>query len=432
MKRIIALSLILLGFVLLGCGSGNVKKARELLDLGLFEQAVELLEQEIKEHPKNAEAHFILANTNAELLFKFKPERDSEWERETAQKAIESYKAAIQLKPNDFNARYNLAVFLYSYDDAFEEDEREKLRERMVQEFNEAARLQPNHAGVHIYLARVSSTEESHQEYQKAFNLKPLGKEWTKLQKVADREQGYEGNFIVKVDSADLHVAETDEVRGQLQKYEIGSFKSRNQNKLFFVDTSDPIYVPAKGWLLKRTHMKAHYTSYDIFGYPDGRFIPSETKDFNRTIVKRPYSDEARISVSEIQPNSIKPTGNQREDREDYTTYYFDEVTFKRRKYLLKWIDVESVVIGTGYTDSRRVSFVKSPLLSEIEKDHYFNGLITKGMPMSMIYALGIYPGITKFSPSESGVTIIYKLGDDLEFTFQDGQLASWSEKGRQ
>ena len=56
MKRIIALSLILLGFVLLGCGSGNVKKARELLDLGLFEQAVELLEQEIKEHPKNAEA----------------------------------------------------------------------------------------------------------------------------------------------------------------------------------------------------------------------------------------------------------------------------------------------------------------------------------------------------------------------------------------
>jgi len=426
MKRIIALSLILLGLGILGCGSGNVKKARELLDLGLFEQAVELLEQEIKEHPKNAEAHFILANTNAELLFKFKPERDSEWERETAKKAIESYKAAIQLKPNDFNARYNLAVFLYSYDDAFEEDEREKLRERMVQEFKEVIRIQPKHTGAHVYLAQVSSTEEAYQEYQKAFALKPLGKEWKKLPIVASNERRYEGTFIVKVDSADLHVAETDEVRGQLQKYDIGSFKSRNQNKLFFVDTSDPIYVPDKGWLLKRTHTREHWWS--------GYLITKKTEDFKgRThIVERPYSDEERISVSEIQPNSIKPTGNHRKDTNDYTTYYFDEVTFKRRKYLLKWIDVESVVIGTGYTDSRRVSFVKSPLLSEIEKDYYFNGLITKGMPMSMIYALGIYPSITKFSPSESGVTIIYELGDDLEFTFQDGQLASWSEKGRQ
>ena len=50
-----------------------------------------------------------------------------------------------------------------------------------------------------------------------------------------------------------------------------------------------------------------------------------------------------------------------------------------------------------------------------------------------MVYAvLGEYPTLAKFSPRESGITEFYELGDDLEFTFQDGQLASWKEKVRQ
>lgn len=83
-----------------------------MLDLGLFEQAVELLEQEIKEHPKNAKAHFVLANAHVGQLFQSKPERDYEWKRETAEKAFEAYQTSLKLKPDYAMAHYNLAAFL--------------------------------------------------------------------------------------------------------------------------------------------------------------------------------------------------------------------------------------------------------------------------------------------------------------------------------
>ena len=43
-----------------GCGSKEVKKAKQFIDAGMYPQAIELLEVEIQDNPKNAEAHFLV------------------------------------------------------------------------------------------------------------------------------------------------------------------------------------------------------------------------------------------------------------------------------------------------------------------------------------------------------------------------------------
>ncbi|RLE00063.1 MAG: hypothetical protein DRJ11_12185 [Candidatus Aminicenantes bacterium] len=54
------LGLMLLTFYFIGCGSKQMKKAKEFVEVGMYEEAIPLLEMEVKEHPKNSEAHFLL------------------------------------------------------------------------------------------------------------------------------------------------------------------------------------------------------------------------------------------------------------------------------------------------------------------------------------------------------------------------------------
>jgi len=59
-KFVFILGLMLLTFYFIGCGSKQIRKAEELLEVGMYEEAIPLLEMEVKEHPKNSEAHFLL------------------------------------------------------------------------------------------------------------------------------------------------------------------------------------------------------------------------------------------------------------------------------------------------------------------------------------------------------------------------------------
>lgn len=45
---------------LIGCGSGDVQKAKEFIDAGMYPQAIELLTKRISKKPSDAEAHFQL------------------------------------------------------------------------------------------------------------------------------------------------------------------------------------------------------------------------------------------------------------------------------------------------------------------------------------------------------------------------------------
>jgi len=56
---ILVVALILV-FILSGCGSKNVKKAEDYMNAGMFEQALQLLQIEVQDNPKNAKAHYLL------------------------------------------------------------------------------------------------------------------------------------------------------------------------------------------------------------------------------------------------------------------------------------------------------------------------------------------------------------------------------------
>ena len=49
-------------FVLAGCGSNDVKKAKDFITVGMYPQAMELLKKRIGENPKDAEAQFLLGS----------------------------------------------------------------------------------------------------------------------------------------------------------------------------------------------------------------------------------------------------------------------------------------------------------------------------------------------------------------------------------
>lgn len=49
--------------ILIGCGSKEVKKAKMYLENNEYEEAITLLEIEIKDNPKNAEAYFLLGES---------------------------------------------------------------------------------------------------------------------------------------------------------------------------------------------------------------------------------------------------------------------------------------------------------------------------------------------------------------------------------
>jgi len=50
---------IFLLFVL-GCGTKTIKKAKDFMEIGMYKEAIFLLEKEVLKHPKNAEVHFLL------------------------------------------------------------------------------------------------------------------------------------------------------------------------------------------------------------------------------------------------------------------------------------------------------------------------------------------------------------------------------------
>jgi len=77
---------IILTIFLISCGPKTMDKARNYVEVKMYEEAIPLLEMEVQEHPKNAEAHFLLGksylHTNEE------------------EKAEISFGRAIKAKPN--------------------------------------------------------------------------------------------------------------------------------------------------------------------------------------------------------------------------------------------------------------------------------------------------------------------------------------------
>lgn len=145
MKKLITLLSILL--LLSGCGSEKVKQAQTLLAQEQFEQAIQLLETELKEKPKNAKANFMLGNAYACVFLNPKNETS---EDAIFEKAVRAYESAVARKPNFVAAHYNLGVLL----------SHRKQTEKAISELRKVTSLNPEHIGAHAYLSEIESDYE--------------------------------------------------------------------------------------------------------------------------------------------------------------------------------------------------------------------------------------------------------------------------------
>lgn len=133
--------------------AGHYKKGVDLYKQGRYEKAIEAFKQAIRLNPDDADVYHVLGLVYAGL---------GRW-----QEAIESYKQAIRLNPDDVEAHNNLGMAYFNlgrYQEA-------------IEAFKQVIRLKPDHGNAHNNLGAAYNSLSRHQEaiepLQQAIRLEP-------------------------------------------------------------------------------------------------------------------------------------------------------------------------------------------------------------------------------------------------------------------
>lgn len=468
-------------FSLVGCGSKNVKKARELLDLKLYTQAIELLEKEISENPQNAEAHFVLGNAYWGSAMEKKQE-------DLLLKTVKSYKTALTLNPQYTQVHYNLGVLFYAMDE----------EEQAVSELTKVLDYSPNHVGACTYLGYIYSEmadeELAIKHLKKSLSIQPVARDWVRLKSVEQGEEAQQGGtFIVVADSAPIYNPESNEIDGYISKYSVCTFTSKANGEYSFFDEKDPIFEPKKGWICECITMSEKY--YD--DYCKGKNCvqslsiltrlpkPEEVGSIHHRNCVRKFRDFAlnncydpfRVHIPGYKESFYSPglpipgeipdekastfdfsgvrTG--KTEKLTWTStggviyhayFYFAEVLFDYRiGFRQKLMGVDFVVPGSGdkRLDHMRVNLIREKGYWDEEINrNLLQGMLTKGLTREMVEAaLGCYLSMQEAGLilREQGVTQIcdchprWQMGGHVKplytpvLIFVDGRLSSWEEK---
>jgi tetratricopeptide (TPR) repeat protein len=108
-RLVIIFAILFFSNSLIAQENNNIKQAIELGKAWKFEEAIKLLEQEIKINSKNAEAYYWLARYCHYIVYDTRPftKKDDEWSKT---KVLLNLKKAIELKPDFGDAHYFIAV----------------------------------------------------------------------------------------------------------------------------------------------------------------------------------------------------------------------------------------------------------------------------------------------------------------------------------
>ncbi len=202
---------ILIILLLTNCGSGKIKKARELIDLKLYDQAIEMLSLEIKNDVTNHKLYFEIGNAYWGRAVNTKSLEDEE-RIENISNCQKSYENALKIKPDDESTLYNLGVLL-----SF-------IRSRgSISNLEKTIKLNPNHIGANTFLGRIygnrENIESSNKYLKKSLDLQAISKKWEKVN-FSSVDKHYESEcFIVIKDSASIFSAEDDKEITKLNKY---------------------------------------------------------------------------------------------------------------------------------------------------------------------------------------------------------------------
>jgi len=381
----------LLGFIFLllafwlSCGSDEIGKAKNLISIKAYDQAVQLLERVIQDSPKNARAHFMLANAYA-------CKGINEQEKEYVKKAASSYNSAALLKPDNQAVFYNLGAVQNLAGE----------RTEAIENLNKSLALRPDNYGAMLLLSQIYKDQRNKVKAEKYFSdavkLINFQGDKTRLNYLAKRDSVERGTFIVKYDSVQAwHQVYGRSPNQLLAKYEIRQFQSREGDTLVFTDRKNPVY--------------------------EGRLAFGRDPNY---LCRR--IDEADFLRDPVPAASIKPGSISRLNFLGWGVYRY---SYQEILYLNSRVDVKDVAIGSGkaQTDIEFVSALqKEANLTPDVKTMFLEGYIQKGMPLKLVQLMLGNLDMKEFVPGEENVVTVYA-NDLLEFRFADGCLESWIEK---
>jgi len=377
---------IIIGFII-SCGSDEIGKAKNLISIKAYDQAVQLLEKVIQDSPKNARAHFMLANAYAFKAI-------NEQEKEFAKKAISSYNSAALLKPDNPAVFYNLGAVQNL---AGEQTE-------AIENLNKSLELRPDNYGAMLLLSQIFKGQRNEEKAEKYFSdavkLIRLQGDKTRLKYLAKRDSVERGTFIVKHDSVQAwHEVYGRSANQLLAKYDIRQFHSRKGDTLVFTDRKNPVFEPRLAY--------GHHNDFEwLYRWVD-------RNGFNQD----------RIPIASIKPGSIKELRFLGWGRYEFS---YEEILYCNSRVYAK-----DVAIGSGkvQTDMEFVAILqKETNLTPDVKKMILEGYIQKGMPLKLVELMFGNLNMKEFLPGEENIVTLYA-NDLLEFRLIDGCLESWFEK---
>lgn len=370
------------------CGSNEIEKAKNLINIKAYDQAIQLLEKDIQEHPKNFQSHFTLANAYACKAY----ENLNEPSHDLIKKSISSYKSATFLKPDFFSIYYNLGSVLYFA----------KNNGEAIETLSKSLDLKPQNYGAILFLSQIYKDQGKYEKAEKYFGdalkIIPMKYDWTKLNYFTQRDSAGKGTFIVEDDSVVSYCNDESNKKSHLlMKYNIQTFHAQKGEKLFFIDKENPIYVP-------RFAYATYYSS-----------------DFGRLFRRIDLQDP--IPWEKIKSNSIKKVKFL-----GWNTY---KMSYEEIVYLEKYVNIKDVYIGSGKikADNELVNILKDERnIHATDKNKILEGYIKRGMPYRIILLMMGNLTLKEFLPIDEQVILVYA-NNMLEFSFCDGVLDSWKEK---
>jgi len=462
----------------ISCGPDNVQKAQELIDLKMYDQAIELLRSEITNNPKKAAAHLKLGiaylYSGNEGLAVESFERALSLEKSYASEVGEVY-AVLGKKNLDEKKFYEAVKYLENAISWYEKDNKSQehldlyyflgvVYYKMEGYANAIDRLtfilksEPKHMGAHTYLVycydSMSRMDQVENHFKSSIDIKNLGTSWTKLKAISERENTQQGTFIVKSSPhAEVYFTNDNKSVGTLEQFTVMTFTAKEKDSYTFIYSQEPIYEERKEWIwdscLDRSMGYVRYRRYQRQGsITDAQIYANLPKEDTHNALNKRLPDRGEdylmvfvepevVDMSRVLRESIQPTGKKRtlNYNQGYFSYHFDvsEVSFQyivEYKPITQWISSKSVVVGTGneFIDRNRVNQIKQNEYWNIEiKEKILESQITTGMFKNMIYAsLGELAPLDFSFEDKVAVEKYTVAGSNL--TFRDGRLESWDE----
>lgn len=390
-----------------GCGS-KIDEVYELKELGLKKQALEKLDEILKDDPKNAEAYFAKANIQTE--------------ERLYTNARQSFEDALKIEPD--NRRYNFHYFFLQYILS------ENNKNYYIDEIDKFIKKFPDNVEGYVIKARNYQNQDL-SGYLKILlrinEIFPLA-DWEKLNLYPAK------SFLVISDST-RYYDELNKLVGYLKKNEEIEINERKNDTLIYWDTKAYVISKRNAWKVidgyrvqdrssSKINIYDYNTLYEWPGFADGWYTHSEDrygKDIRTKI-------SPKVLSSVIEDGPIVSTGKTEIYRYDaytnvYYTFNWAQVSYNTRKYLSRRIprNDDIVLFRSNTTLTTFKNEIKNSQNKNLLKSILEAGNIAKNMTVDLLYQK-ITPNLEKFEFNKNDIKEYYQ-DDKYEFIFTDGLL---------